>query len=424
MAPHSQVTANLSAGEKLNLRYLSSFTGLPETVNLTDPVTSMARDAFGRFRVALPYTVFDSKQLGDKRPLFWDDQETSGSGTGTTYSADTSSTVLDVSNTTAGTRVRQTFERFNYQPGKSQAIFLTLTPGATSTGITKRWGYYDDANGIFFQLDGGIFGIGIRSSTSGSPVDTIVTESNFLFENRYDLDFTKSLIFVIDFEWLGVGSVRTGVVIDGDVQYLHAFHHSNKEAGVYMTTPNLPVRYEIINDGTGAADTLETICSTVISEGGQDDTGIVRGISGGATATLSSTNSSANIYAAIGLRLKSTHLDNQVKLVDFSMNSASSDDVEWIIMLNPDVAGTFTFNAVANSAVEVAIGSSNTNTVTNGTVLANGYVKAQGNVSRLTSTLRNLGSTISGTADRIVLCHRPITSNATIYSAINWKELS
>lgn len=186
-----------------------------------------------------------------------------------------------------------------------------------------------------------------------------------------------------------------------------------------MTTPNLPLRYEIINDGTGAADSIECICSTVISEGGQDDSGIARGISGGATATLSSTNSSANIYAAIGLRLKSTHLDNQVKLIDFSMNSASADDVEWMLLLNPTVAGTFTFSDVANSAVQAAIGSSNTNTVTGGTILACGYLKAQGNVSRLANTLRTMGSNIAGTADRIVLCHRPITSNATIYSSLN-----
>ena len=74
-------------------------------------------DAFGRSRVSEPYTVFDSKQLGSNQSLFWDDQETSGSGTSSDYSEDTSSTTLTVSATTAGTRVRQTFQRFNYQPG-------------------------------------------------------------------------------------------------------------------------------------------------------------------------------------------------------------------------------------------------------------------------------------------------------------------
>lgn len=42
---------------------------------------SAIHDAFGRLRVGNPYTIFDSKQIVDKDPLRWDDQETSGSGT-------------------------------------------------------------------------------------------------------------------------------------------------------------------------------------------------------------------------------------------------------------------------------------------------------------------------------------------------------
>ena len=38
-------------------------------------------DAFGRLRVSQPTTLFDSKQTQSNLPLFWDDQETSGTGT-------------------------------------------------------------------------------------------------------------------------------------------------------------------------------------------------------------------------------------------------------------------------------------------------------------------------------------------------------
>jgi len=76
-------------------------------------------DNFGRLRVSQPETLFDSKMLHDNAPLLWDDSQTSGAGTSSTYNANQSSVTLAVTAATAGTRVRQTFRRFNYQPGKS-----------------------------------------------------------------------------------------------------------------------------------------------------------------------------------------------------------------------------------------------------------------------------------------------------------------
>ena len=60
------------------------------------------RDAFGRLRVSNPLTLFDSKQLWDSLPLLWDDQETSGTGTGTAHSGAAARTQLSVSADTAG----------------------------------------------------------------------------------------------------------------------------------------------------------------------------------------------------------------------------------------------------------------------------------------------------------------------------------
>jgi hypothetical protein len=100
-------------------------------------------DAFYRMRVSNPQTIFDSKQLSDNQPLFWDDAQTSGSGTGSSFNANQASTTISVGNATAGTRVRQTFRHFNYQPGKSQLIIMTGIVGAAATGITKRLGLFN-----------------------------------------------------------------------------------------------------------------------------------------------------------------------------------------------------------------------------------------------------------------------------------------
>ncbi len=128
-------------------------------------------DAFRRLRGANPETIFDSKQIFDNQPLFWDDQEVSGSGTSSTHNANQASTTLSVSASTAGRRIRQTFQSFNYQPGKALAIIMTGVLGSGGSGLTSRIGYGDDKNGVFLESINGINYCNIRSFTTGAAVN-------------------------------------------------------------------------------------------------------------------------------------------------------------------------------------------------------------------------------------------------------------
>ena len=231
-------------------------------------------DAFDRLRVSNPETIFDSKQIFDTQPLVWDDSEVSGSGTSSTYNQDAARTRLAVTATTAGRRVRQTFMRFNYEPGKSQLILLTgrLTSddAGSKAGLKTKLGLFDDDNGLFFTQDEGTLKVVQRSNVTGTPVDTEVAQSSWNVD-KFDGTGTSGItfmandanIFFIDFEWLGVGRVRMGFVIDGIPYVCHQFLNANLRNTVYMSTPNLPLRYEIENDGTGAAEQLDHICTSV-----------------------------------------------------------------------------------------------------------------------------------------------------------------
>lgn len=386
-------------------------------------------DAFGRWRVSNPTTIFDSKQIHDKQPLFWDDSEVSGSGTTSTWSGDKASTTIGVALNTAGKRVRQTFMRFNYQPGKSQLIFMTgtLSTSGGGTGITRCMGIYDDNNGVFMQDDEGTIKAVIRSSTSGSAVDTKVAQSSWNLDkldgtgaSGVTLDPTKSQITVTDLEWLGVGRVRIGFVIDGLPVYVHEFTHANLSAGVYMSTPNLPLRYEIENDGTGAASGLEHICSSVQSEGGQEKNGILRHKDSGAVSSLAS----GTTYALIGIRLQSGKLDGVVDMVNISLlASTTNDKAHWELKFNPTVADTFTYANETNSVVQTATGAA-ANTVTSGTDIDGGYFSTAIPVNPSVPNALRLGSAIDGTADTIVLCCTPITNNITVEASMTWRELS
>ena len=92
---------------------------------------------------------------------------------------------------------------------------------------------------------------------------------------------------IIDYEWLGVGRVRVGFIIDGLIKYCHYFNHSNDDTftSVYMSSPNLPLRYDIQSDGTNPGE-LDHICSTVISEGGIEQTGTLRSVDNGTTEVV------------------------------------------------------------------------------------------------------------------------------------------
>lgn len=384
-------------------------------------------DAFGRQRVSNPETIFSSKQVFDNQPLYWDDAEESGSGTSSVHSVYTASSVLSVSANTSGKRTRQTKMRFNYQSSKSQLILISgvIKKSGGGSGITSRIGYFDDNNGLFFENVANTIKVVRRTSVSGSPVDNAITQSNWNLDKMdgtgrsgKNLDFTKAQIFVIDFEWLGVGRVRFGFNVDGVTYYCHQVLNANNLSTVYMSTPNLPLRYQIINNGSGPASSLECICSSVISEGGTNDIATNLSIDTGTTA-ITLTKNQEN--ALIGIKLNSGYSGVNLALISLNILLDSAANYRWTLRLNPTVAGTFTYSAT-DTYLQRAIGDGLTNTVSGGTKLVSNY---SSNISETTrDELRNLlklGSKIDGTMDTLVLSVYPVgANNINAFAAINY----
>ena len=404
---------------------------------------SFAIDSFGRWRTSEPFTLFDAGNIFDddglasnveNNPLFFDNAETSGSGTSTSLRIDEASQRISVGATTAGTRVRQSLQRFNYQPGKSQEIITTFNFISLDAGVTKRAGYFDEENGLFLEADGTDVSLVRRTFTSGAAVDNSVAQANWNVDpfdgtgpSGVTLDFTKTQILFIDFEWLGVGRVRMGFVVDGKIYYAHYFNNANNLSVVYMSTPNLPIRWEISNDGTGVASNLDTICATVISEGGAQKTGKIR--HAGSTAACNA-NTAGTYYAVMGIRLKAEYIGQVIDLLDVNLiEITGGDSLEWQLRFNPAVAGTFTYADETNSAVQTAFGDT-ANEVTGGINIAGGFfASGQGGAAgvggaALENALR-LGSKIDGTVDELVLCVTPLpgTSNTDVLGSMTWREI-
>jgi len=429
---HIVTTADSGKHAEVHITLIDSETD----ISFTEPVAiaagdSPSIDAFARLRVSDPFTIFDSKQLYDKSPLFWDEEITTGAGTPvSTHSTSDAATTMTVDDT-GDIIARQTFMRFNYQPGKSQLILMTGVMGAEVASVKKRIGYFNGNatatpaaghNGLFFEQDGtsGMYVVERKNGT-----DTRTAQASWNLDpmdgtgpSGVTLDFTKTQIFLIDFEWLGVGRVRYGFVVDGIPIYCHEANHANIGTSVYMSSPNLPLRYEI--SSTGGAGSLVHICASVASEGGIEGTGVIRSAS--TAATHVDANSTSVVYAVVGLRLKTTHLDTTVVPISMTMLAETQDAYEWSVYLNPTVAGTFTYADETNSAVQTAKGAT-ANTVTGGILVASGYAStASGTAAVVDSPLR-LGAAIDGTRDELVLCVRTLGSNSDIQGSLTWREL-
>jgi hypothetical protein len=234
-------------------------------------------DAFGRQRVSQPTTLADYQQQYGTSPLLWQDAIT---GSATSAHLPNESSVRLRCTTAANDQViRQTRLYHRYQPGKSQLVLMTFVMGEAKEGVRKRAGYFDGANGIFLEQTLAGLRLVRRTNATGTPVDNVVEQRSWSLDNRLGgygesiLDMSKSQILAIDLEWLGVGRVRVGFVVEsGAIVYVHEFRNTNTLGAVYMTTANLPLRYEITNTAEAASTTdLITICGSVISEGGFEE---------------------------------------------------------------------------------------------------------------------------------------------------------
>ena len=345
--------------------------------NLVGPAnpSGVAVDAFGRARMSNPVTLFDSFN----RYQMHEDFVTANTATGSTqYNSNTSEISLIVDNTNGAYVKRETTKVFAYQPGKSLQILTTFVFNQPKPGLRQRVGYFNDNNGIFLEQSESTISFVVRSNGTGTPSDTNrAIQSNWNIDpldgtgpSLKTLDLTKAQIFWTDIEWLGVGSVRCGFVIDGQLIHCHTFHHANITTGTYMTTACLPVRYEIenISATSGGSSTLKQICSSVISEGGYDLRGRPRSV---ANTVLTDLATSGTFYNLMSIRLKSDRLDAIVVPKNITVfGKGSNTRIHWKMIEGSTITGGAWVSAGSDSAVEY----NSTGTLSGGTTLVEGFI--------------------------------------------------
>lgn len=394
-----------------------------------DPFSPTSLDAFGRLRIAQPYTLFDSQNRYQKDPQF--SESLAGSATATYVSTESS---VDMAVTTASgdKAVRQSFRVFPYQPGKSLMVLATFVMSSAKTNLRQRVGYFNTDNGVFFQVNNTTKSFVLRTNTSGSPSDVRTVDQTDWNGDKLDgtgpsgivLDPTKAQILYMDFEWLGVGSVRCGFVIDGTFIVCHTFNNANDINKVYMQTAILPVRYEIENTGaTGSSSTLKQICSSVISEGGYDQKAIPQW----ARRTTTLTGVTTTFVPIVSIRLKSTGLGAVViPSVYHAIPINSTLDYEVVLIKNPTLTGTPAWNSNSLN-VEFDVAATG---LTGGTIVDLDYVSGSNQGSGVVSTGESynfdlqLGASLAGVSDIYTVAARTISGTDDIIGSISYYDLT
>ena len=338
-------------------------------------------DAFGRIRMSSPFTLGDYKHLYGLDPNFID--YTVNGGT-VAFQANKACARLTTTNNSSSRVVHQTKFYHHYMPGKSQQILSSFNFYAATANVTKRTGYFDDSNGVFFEQAGdGTLSWVIRSYTSGAPQEVRKTQSEWNIDScngqggsLFAIDMTKTQLSFIEFQWLGVGSVTVGFVHDGAYIPCHMFHHSNELPTVYMSNPNLPVRCEIVNTGTTTGAFFDQICSTVISEGGYVEAGQDWSVSSPAARTMND----GTTVPVMAIRLKNTfksYLNRMIVRMGNVNVFATQENMEWKLIKLPNTSALTTASSWVsvndNSGVEYNVSATD---FTGGEQIDGGYISA------------------------------------------------
>ena len=385
-----------------------------DNINITTQPISIAgtnTDAFGRLRVSTPYTLFDSQNRYAADNQFETATVTGGS---TTYLPNESSVRMDVTTASGAEVVRQSYRSMPYQPGKGLLVLATFQMNTAKANLRQRCGYFGTQNGVYFELTGaspGTKAFVLRTYISGSVDNTTrrVEQSSWNGDkldgtgpSGYTLDLTHPQILWMDFEWLGVGNVRCGFIINGEYIVCHTYQTANVYGtSVYMTTATLPVRYEITNTGTTASSSsLKQICSSVVSEAGFEQTSIDHT----AIRETAQTGIETTAYVPIvSIRLASGRTNAVVIPNRVSFFPTTNDNFQIALIKNPTLtSATWASTVSSDSNVEYDVAAT---ALTGGTIVQVDYATSsnQGTVITSAPTGYNfdlqLGATIAGTSD-------------------------
>jgi len=393
-------------------------------------------DAFGRQRVSDPHSIFHAAFPYGEQIHLYDNANVALGGIITDLLLE-AALLLSVTAQVGSMITNYSSQRIRYQPGRSQYILMTGNFQGHVVGIEKRIGLFDNEDGLYFLSDGTTMNVAVRTSTAGTPSQTKVPQSLWNLDKMDGsgpsgiiIDWTQAQIFVIDFQWLGVGRVRYGLDIGGDIIYVHETNNANNLPLVYMANPHLFMGYEIKNITGVNTGTLKQICSSAFSEGGYEVQGRLRSHSSGTIPVLCADGlANGGILTPVlsiqpALLLKGRPNKGTMIMVDMDILTTGTVPIHWEIVEDAVLTGAiWTPHSIVNSMGEHDVTAT---AMSGGRAVHEGYGTSNKNKGSIISEQRiDMRMVINpdGHQDTITVGAMGIGAATNCFVSVSWREL-
>lgn len=382
-------------------------------------------DAFGRLRTSQITTLLELKHIYNKIPFLVNEKT---GGTATSVFQQEYARVRMSTSTNNDFVVRQSKKYPIYQNGKGQLFEASFGNFENETNVIKRVGLFTSTtastynsvfDGFFLESNGVtneyVFYIYRSGTTIFSADSTTWLDSEF---NPASIDWSKTQLMFVDYQWLGVGRMRFGMVFDGKVVFFTEHNSTNSETEVYMSIPSLPIRYEIRQVGVGSGY-FDMICSQVASEGSQNNLYTTTSVIHSATTTLTT---SGVKYPYIGVRLKNSEPAIFGNIIGGTVLNTSNDNYVLTVEYNPTISSTPTWVDLPNSPFQYSL-QDGSNTINNSGLISISLIGEAGTTATsqipIIDNVVGFGVNVDGTSDEVWVCVQPLGANATFISNIN-----
>jgi hypothetical protein len=391
------------------------------TFNKEIQFSKINSDPFHKLRISELTSILELKHVYDKNPLLVDELT---NGTATSIKDPDHSDVEMTTSSNGDFVIRATKGRGIYSPGKGGCFMATFMNFHLQTNIIKRVGYFSSVT--TFPYNSTFDGIFLESNGSTGEISFQIWQKGIEYFNcpldqwsssEYDpndIDWEQNQLIFIDFQWLGVGTVRFGLETANGPVYFSEHSFMNVTQDPYMTNPNQPIRYEIRQTGSGSG-TFHQLCSVFGSEG---DTGALSNIISISNTTERTLSTPGVKYPLLGYRGATEYTGANIVLESiFSLNQFTGTDYLITLEMNPGITGgSASWSQVTNTPIEYSQGNGTLTVSATGTVLRSYIGKGNAATTDNYSLMDNLikpGTCINGVRDEVWICVTPLVTSGT-----------
>ena len=455
----------IQGNNAVNVNADSTYSALQVVQKGTSEVefTHRSLDSFERLRVSEPRIAFEysfGALVPSSATTVWESTATS-SGT-VAVTTNLYGSEMNTLLTNGSGYWIQSYNHIRYAPGISTLMRFTFNFNDPITNVIKRVGMFTDqgtypstaGDGVYLEQDGSAVSVVRRyMTTGGTGAEERVLQGNWNLDkldgtgaSGVTLNWTLAQHLVIEYQWLGVGTIRFGFETgDLGVIWCHEIHSVNGLSVAWSRTGTLPVRAEVRSAGVLAtAGKLTLINVVVLQEGDVADFRGWKYFGGNSGATAKVGGTAAGLYPVLSLRAASTNdLTKRARIIPTAVSitvavvstGATSLQVALLMLPTPNTGATFA-TTVGGSVTTIDTIATATTAVTGTAIWQAVIPNVVGTYTFDLKTMNDNANLIGYNAAGTVAITGPsvltlacgtltgtATVAATVVGAINWKEL-